>query len=126
MQCIECGRKDAIGERVLEQERREILCPEYRTGKKKLWWNWRVVACPIEGKVQQSGTWTKALRSIAKEKDKQRDIRRMFKMFREVCLNIGVEKVDIHEGVTVKVLLDSSATEMFMDRKMAAKHRFRL
>ena len=47
-------------------------------------------------------------------------------MFREVCLNIGVEKVDIHEGVTVKVLLDSSATEMFMDRKMAAKHRFRL
>jgi len=126
VQCIECGRKDAIGERVLEQERREILCPEYRTGKKKLWWNWRVVAYPIEGKVQQSGTWTKALRSIAKEKDKQRDIRRMFKMFREVCLNIGVEKVDIHEGVTVKVLLDSSATEMFMDRKMAAKHRFRL
>ena len=85
-----------------------------------------MVAYPIEGKVQQSGTWTKALRSIAKEKDKQRDIRRMFKMFREVCLNIGVEKVDIHEGVTVKVLLDSSATKMFMDRKMAAKHRFRL
>jgi len=41
-------------------------------------------------------------------------------------LNIGVEKVDMYEGITVKVLLDSGATEMFMDRKIAAKYRFRL
>jgi len=41
-------------------------------------------------------------------------------------LNIGVEKVDTHEGITVKALLDSGATGMFMDKKMAAKHRFRL
>jgi len=41
-------------------------------------------------------------------------------------LNIGVEKVDTHKGVTVKVLLDSGTTEMFMDRKMAARHRFGL
>jgi len=41
-------------------------------------------------------------------------------------LNIGVEKVDIHEGITVKALLDSGVTGMFMDKKMAAKHRFRL
>jgi len=50
----------------------------------------------------------------------------MFKMLREVWLNIGVEKVDTHKGVTVKVLLDSSATGMFMDKKMAAKHGFKL
>ena len=31
-----------------------------------------------------------------------------------------------HEGVTVKALLDSGATGMFMDKKMAAKHGFRL
>jgi len=30
------------------------------------------------------------------------------------------------EDVTVKVLLDSGVTEMFMNRKIAAKHRFRL
>ena len=47
-------------------------------------------------------------------------------MLREVWLNIEVEKVDIHEGITVKVLLDSGTTEMFMDRRMAAKHGFRL
>jgi len=32
----------------------------------------------------------------------------------------------MHEGITVKALLDSSATRMFMDKKMAAKHGFRL
>jgi len=53
-------------------------------------------------------------------------MRRMFKMLREVWLNIEVEKVDTHEGITVKALLDSSATGMFMDKKMAARHRFRL
>ena len=47
-------------------------------------------------------------------------------MLREVWLNIGVEKVDTHEGVTVKVLLDSSTTRMFMDKEIAAKHRFKL
>ena len=30
------------------------------------------------------------------------------------------------EDVTVKVLLDSGVTEMFMNRKIAAKHGFRL
>ena len=31
------------------------MCPEYRTGKKKLWWNWGVAVHPIERKAQQSG-----------------------------------------------------------------------
>jgi len=41
-------------------------------------------------------------------------------------LDIRVEKVDMHKGVTVKVLLDSGTTEMFMDWKIVARHRFRL
>ena len=45
---------------------------------------------------------------------------------REVWLNIGVEKVNTHERVTVKALLNNSATGMFMNRKIAAKHGFRL
>jgi len=53
-------------------------------------------------------------------------LRRTFKIFREVWLNIGVEKVDMHEGITVKALLDSGVTGMFMDRKMAAKYGIRL
>jgi len=47
-------------------------------------------------------------------------------MLKEVWLNIGIKKVDTYERVTVKALLDSSTTEMFMDRKIAARHGFRL
>jgi len=39
-------------------------------------------------------------------------------------LNIGIEKVDTYEGITVKALLNSSATGMFMDKKIAARHGF--
>jgi len=47
-------------------------------------------------------------------------------MLREVWLNVGVEKLDMHEGMTVKALLDSGATEMFMDKRMAARYGFKL
>jgi len=45
-------------------------------------------------------------------------------MLREVWLNIGIEKLDTHEGVTVKALLDSGATGMFMDKRTVTRHRF--
>jgi len=70
--------------------------------------------------------WTVVLNGIAKKENRQRDIRRTFKILREIWLNIGVEKVDTHEGIIVKPLLDSGMTGMFMDKKMAAKHGFRL
>ena len=47
-------------------------------------------------------------------------------MLREVWLNIGIEKINTHKGVMVKALLDSSVTEIFMDKKTAARHGFRL
>ena len=53
-------------------------------------------------------------------------MKRTFKILREVWLNIDVEKVNIYEGVTVKALLDSGTTEMFMDRKIVARHGFKL
>jgi len=43
-----------------------------------------------------------------------------------VWLNIGIEKIDMHESVMVKALLDSSAIGMFMDKRTAAKHGFEL
>ena len=42
------------------------------------------MAQPREAKVQQSGTRTEKLESVAKEKSSQRDVRRMFKMLRKV------------------------------------------
>ena len=47
-------------------------------------------------------------------------------MLREIWLNIKVEKVDIYEGVTVKVLLDSGTTGIFIDQKMVVKYGFKL
>ena len=41
-------------------------------------------------------------------------------------MNIGIEKTDTHEGITIKALLDSRAIGMFIDRKMVAKHGFKL
>ena len=79
-----------------------------------------------EAKAQQSSTWSGEPESAVREGGSQREVRRTFEMLREVWLNIGVEKIDTHEGVMIKVLLDSGATGMFMDRKMAARHGFKL
>jgi len=43
-----------------------------------------------------------------------------------VWLNIRVEKIDMHEGIMIKALLDSGTMGMFMDRQMAARHGFKL
>jgi len=47
-------------------------------------------------------------------------------MLREVWLNVRVEKLDTHEGITIKALLDSGTTEMFMDKRIVARHGFKL
>jgi len=65
-------------------------------------------------------------KGTTKKKEKERDVRRTFKILREVWLDIGIEKVDMHEGIIVKALLDSSVTGMFMDREMAKKHGFEM
>jgi len=41
-------------------------------------------------------------------------------------MNVGIEKVDTHEGRTVKALLDSGATRMFMSKSLAQKGGYRL
>ena len=70
----------------------------------------------IEAKAQQGGAWTEGPKGVAREGGEQR----------EVWLNVRVEKMDTHKGVSVKVLLDSGAIGMFMDWKMTARHGFRL
>jgi len=99
---------------VISRKRLEVLnwygCKEKRV-EKAVWLR--------EAKVQQSSTWARDLESTAKEEDSQKEVRRTFKMLREVWLNIRVEKLDMHEGVTIKVLLDSGATGMFMNKGIA-------
>ena len=90
-------------------------------------------ACPVKGKAQpreaktqQSSAWSGELERAAREGGSRKEVRRTFKILREVWLNIGVEKIDTHEGVMIKALLDSGATGMFMDRQTAARHGFKL
>jgi len=74
---------------------------------------------------RESGAPTER-KSTAREGGSRKEVRRTFKMLREVWLNIEVEKIDMHEGVMIKALLDSSATKMFMDKQTAARHGFKL
>jgi len=53
-------------------------------------------------------------------------VRRIFNLMKEVWLNIGVEKTDTHERISVKALLDSGVTEMLMNKEFVAKRGFKL
>jgi len=41
-------------------------------------------------------------------------------------VRVGLEKIENHKGVAVKVLLDIGATGLFMDTKFAKKKGFKL
>jgi len=56
----------------------------------------------------------------------EREVRRTLKLLKEVWLNAGLEKVDTHEGVSVKALLDSGATGLFMSKRLAERQGFKL
>jgi len=84
------------------------------------------VARSREAKAQQSGVWSGELECVVREGGSRKEVRRTFKMLREMWLNIGVEKIDTHEGVMIKALLDSGATGMFIDRQTATRHGFKL
>jgi len=54
-----------------------------------------------------------------------RDLRYTLRPLKEVWMMVGMEKVDTHEGVTVKALLDSGATGMFADKKFVERNGFK-
>jgi len=56
----------------------------------------------------------------------EREVRWTLKPLREVWLNVGLEKVDTHEGVSVRALLDSGAMGLFMNKKLAERQGFKL
>ena len=56
----------------------------------------------------------------------ERTMRRTMRPLREVWMRIGLEKINTYEGIIVKVLLDSRATGMFVDKKFVEEHGFEL
>ena len=45
---------------------------------------------------------------------------------REVIVNIGLERINIQEGVMVEALLDSRATKLVMSSEFTRKQEFQL
>jgi len=60
------------------------------------------------------------------EKKEKRVLRCTLQLLREVWMMIEMEKVNTYEGVIVKVLLDSSATGMFVNSKFVEKKSHQL
>jgi len=58
--------------------------------------------------------------------ERVRDIWHILRLLREVWLKVGLEKLESHEGVAVKVLLDSSATGLFMDTTFVKEKGFKM
>jgi len=96
--CKRCGNQGCYVE---DNRGQEVI---FRKKLKEIKWCGYVgkAAWSREAKAQQSSAWSEELESTAKEEDSRREVRRTFKMLREVWLNVGVEKLDTHEGVTVK------------------------
>jgi len=58
--------------------------------------------------------------------ERVRDIRCILQPLREVWLKVGLEKLENHEGVAVKALLNSGATGLFMDMTFAKEKGFKI
>jgi len=58
--------------------------------------------------------------------EKVRDIWHILWPLRKVWLKVGLEKLESHEGVAVKALLDSSVTGLFMDTTFTKEKRFKM
>jgi len=58
--------------------------------------------------------------------EKVRDIQCTLWPLREVWLKVGLEKLESHEGVAVKALLDSGATGLFMDTTFTKEKGFKI
>jgi len=64
--------------------------------------------------------------NFAKNTERVREVQHTLRPLREVWMKVGLEKLESHEGIAVKALLDSGATGLFMDMIFAREKRFRM
>jgi len=131
--CSACDVRDAVKEGVERNEKEKIFCPPCRTGKKTPWWNWgeeveRTVPRAQKGRagITDPRRVAETVNQKAVQKVEAREVRQMFKPLREVWMNVGIEKIDTHEGRTVRALLDSGATGLFMSKGLVQKGGYKL
>jgi len=131
--CSACNVRDAVKGGMERNKKGETFCPPCRTGKKTPWWNWGGEAEQTVPRVQKEGAGITDPRRVAEtvnqkavQKEEAREVRRMFKPLREVWMNMGIKRVDTHEGRTVRALLDSGATGLFISKGLAQKGGYKL
>jgi len=135
VKCSTYGGKDAVVEEGVERnEKEEVFCLPCRTEKKTPWWNWdekveRTVPRAQKGRAgitdprRVVGTVNQ---KAVQKKEEAREVRQTFKPLREVWMSVGIEKINMHEGRTVKALLDSGAMGLFISKGLAQKGEYRL
>jgi len=64
--------------------------------------------------------------NFAKNTERVREVRHTLRPLREVWIKVRLEKLKSHERITVKALLDSRATGLFMDTTFAREKGFRM
>jgi len=133
-----CPKKAVRPKRGEAQQERKVVCVACKEENHVArncdsYWRWREqnlqeeVKRLRERKIEELTKKVKELKEM-KEKAKagERVVRCTMRPLREVWMRIGLEKIDTHEGVTVKALLDSRATGMFVDKKFVERHGFRM
>ena len=58
--------------------------------------------------------------------ERVRDVQCTLRPLRKVWIKVGLEKLENHEGVAVRALLDSGATGLFMDTTFAQEKGFKM
>jgi len=64
--------------------------------------------------------------SCSKNTERARDMWHTLWLLREVWMKVGLEKLENHEGVAVKALLDSRAIDLFMDTTFTKEKGFKM
>jgi len=64
---------------------------------------------------------------VLKQEEKEKEVRKAEgKTLREVTVKIGLERIDMQEGITMEALLDSRMTELVMSSEFTSKQGFKL
>jgi len=64
--------------------------------------------------------------NCSKNTERARNVQCTLRPLREVWIKVGLEKLESHEGVAVRALLDSGATGLFMNTTFAKEKGFKM
>jgi len=113
------------GQKLLGKTQRKGSENAARVGKRK----WRTVSSWLASNNLYSVLHPEKLGNKSKftnTTERVRDIQHTLRPLRKVWMRVGLEKLESHEGIAVKALLDSGATSLFMDTTFAREKGFKM